>query len=105
MYALEPDHVGHQVIALPSLGKVAARENLGTGAGAGVLGEEWIHMAVLFGILEVARKRCGVIVDVAGAVGHEVLAPAVERMAVRVGEGIRDVDLKLPRPWLVAEDA
>ena len=60
---------------------------------------------VLLGILEVTRERRGVVVDVARAVGHEVLSPAVEGVAVGVGEAICDVDLELLRPRLVAEDA
>ena len=62
-------------------------------------------MAVFFGVLEVARERRGIVIDVARAVGHEVLTPAIECVAVRVGEPVRDIDLKLLRPRLVAEYA
>ena len=89
MNALKADHVGHQVIALPVLGEVPAGEDLGPGAGAGALREERLHPPVLLGILEVAGERRGVVVDVARAVGHEVLSPAVKGMAVRVGEADR----------------
>ncbi len=83
---LKTDHVGHQVIALPILREMPAGEDLGARAGAGALGEEWLHAAMLVGIVEVARERRGVIIDVARAVGHEVLAPAVKRMTMWVGE-------------------
>ena len=41
----------------------------------------------------------------AGAVDDDVLAPAVEDVAVRVGEGDVDVDLEFLRPRLIAKNA
>ena len=68
-------------------------------------GKNGVQSAVLVGILEVAGERRRVVIHVARAVGHEVLAPAIEGVAVRVGEAVGDVDLELLRPRLVAEDA
>ena len=57
------------------------------------------------GIVEVAGEQRAVIRLGAGAVDDDVLAPAVEDVAVRVGEAVGDVDLELLRARLVAEDA
>ena len=51
-----------------------------------------------------AREQSAVGGDGPGAVDHDVLAPAVEGVAVRVGEAERDVDVELLRLRLVAED-
>ena len=102
--ALKTDHVGHQVVALVLLGEVRAREDLGPAAGPRALLEEREVARVAGGKVEVAAEGQRVVVHVAGAVGHEVLAPAVEHVPVRVGEAVGDVAFDAARARLEAPD-
>src|SRR5438132_14093436 len=51
-------------------------------------------------VIDAPREAGGKIVRVAGAVGDEVLAPAIEDVPVRIGEAVVDVGLELERARL-----
>src|SRR6185436_13525077 len=84
---------------------MATREELGARARPGPLLIDLRRTAVLRRVFDVAGEEGGVVRLRAGAVGDDVLAPAVEDVAVRVGEPERDIGVELVSPRLVAEDA
>ena len=102
--ALEADHVGDEQVSLELLGEVAAAEELDARGGPGALLVDLGRAGVLVRVVDVAREQRAVGGDRAGAVDHDVLAPAVEGVAVGVGEAVGDVNLELLRLRLVAED-
>ena len=75
------------------------------GRAASAAGRPAAGAACFCGKVEVAGEQRAVIRVGAGAVDDDVLAPAVEDVAVRVGEAVGDVDVELLGARLVAEDA
>ena len=55
-------------------------------------------------VIDLAGKQGRVVRDGAGAVDHDVLAPAVKDVAVRVGEAVGHVGVELLGARLVAVD-
>ena len=51
------------------------------------------------------RKRSGKVIDVARAIGDKILPPAIEHVAVGIGESVRGIHVEFLRPRLIAEDA
>ena len=103
--SLETDDIGDQVVALDVIGKVPAAQNGGARRRARALVEYRLHFRMLARVVDVAGKRRRIIIDVARAIGDQILAPAIEHMAVRIGERIGDVDFELLSPRLIAIDA
>ena len=67
-------------------GEMAARQDLDAGTGPGSLLVDLRRPAVLLREIELAGEQRGVIRHGPRAVDDDVLAPAVEDVAVRVGE-------------------
>ena len=103
--AVEADHIVEQIIALRLIREVPAGDQLAARGRPPLLLEELVHPAVLVRIVDLAGEGGAEVVGPARGVGHEVLAPAVDVVAPRVGEAVGDLDLELLRPRLVAEDA
>ena len=55
--------------------------------------------------VNVAGKQRRVVGISARAIDHDVLAPIIKSVPVRIGETIRDIDVAFLRAWLVAEYA
>src|SRR5439155_3065241 len=85
--------------------EVAAGENLDAGAGPRALPVHLGRLRMLVGMVEVAGDQGGIVGIGASAVVDDILAPAVENVAMRVGEAVGDVDIELLRPRLVAKNA
>ena len=101
--ALEADDVGDQQVALHRSGKCRLERISTPGQGRVPLLVDLRRAAVLLREVELAGEQGAVIRIGAGAVDDDVLAPAVEDVAVRVGEAVGDVDLELLRPRLIAD--
>ena len=84
---------------------MTARQILDAGAGPRPLLVDLRRAAVLARVLDVTGEQGGVVRLGAGAVDDDVPAPAVEGVAVRVGEAEADVDVELLRAGVVAVDA
>ncbi len=84
--ALEADDVGDQQVAHEIVGEVPAVDVFHAGAGPRPLLVNLRRLRVLLRILQVAGEEGGVVGLGAGAVDDDVLAPAVEDVAVRIGE-------------------
>ena len=89
--------VGNQKIAVVLIGEVLARHILHAWARPGPAVVHGWRPIVLVGMLQPAGKQRGVIGVRSGAIDHDVLAPAIEDMAVRVGEAVGNVYFKLLR--------
>ena len=92
---LEADHVGDEQVAPEVLGEVAARQDLDPRARAGPLRVDLGRRRVLVRVGHPAREQGPVVRVRPRPVDDHVLAPAVEGVAVGVGEAVRDVDLEL----------
>ena len=67
--------------------------------------EVTIIVPVLAGIIDVAGEAGAKVIVVAGAVGHEVVAPIIPHVPVRIGKAVGDVGIKFGRQRLIAIDA
>src|SRR5437667_6357489 len=84
---------------------MSARENFGAGTGPGALLVNGLHPRMFARVIGVTRK-CGREIGLrASAISHEILAPAIENMAVRIRESVGDVSIKLERARLEAVNA
>ena len=101
--ALKADRVVDQEVALGLVGKVARADDLAAGGRPDDLCEH-LHPSSLRRVGRVAGDRGAEVVRAAGGVGDEVLAPAVEDVPPRIGEGVGNEDLELEALGLVAED-
>ena len=103
--SLKADVVVQQVIALGVVGEVPAVDQLAAAGGPPLHGEELLHAAMFLRVDDLPGKCGAVIIRTAGRVGDEVLAPAVEVVAPRVGKPVGNEDVELLGPGFPAEDA
>ena len=101
--ALKPDDVAHEEVALERLGEVRTREHLDRGAGSRALLVDARRLRVLFHAVEPRREDAAPVGHRPGAVDDDVVPPAIERVAVRIGERVGGVEPDLSRARLVAE--
>ena len=100
--AEEPDDVGNEKISLHGIRELSAGQNLHAGTRARAL---FIELGRALVPLRKIRHAGEASADVrlgACTVHDEILTPAVENMAVRVGKIIGYVSFEFVRPWLVA---
>ena len=102
---LEADAVVEQVVALCVVGKLPAADELTARGRTPLLLQELFEAGVLLRIVDVAREGGAEVVCAARGVGHEILPPAVERLAPGIREAVRHEDVKLLSLSVVAEDA
>ena len=104
-HPLKADAVVEQVIALYVVGKVAAGDQLAAAGGPPLLGQKFLQVAMLVGIVGLSAEGGAEVIGSARGVGHEVLPPAVDVMSPRVGEVVIDKDLEFSGAGLEAEQA
>ena len=103
--ALEADAVVEQVVALGIVGKLAAADELTARGRPPLHLQELFQTAVLLRIVDIPGEGGAEVVGAARGVGHEILSPAVERLAPGIREAVRHEDVELLPPAVVAEDA
>ena len=103
--SLEADAVVEQVVALCVIGKLPATDELTARGRTPLLLQKLFQAGVLLRIVDVAREGGAEVVGAARGVGHEILPPAVERLAPGIREAVRHEDVKLLSLSVVAEDA
>src|SRR5439155_3002676 len=102
--ALEADHVGDEIVALEIVGKMSAAQNGGARRGARPLVKDRLHFRVLARVIDMSRESRRVVIHVPRPVRDKILTPAIEDMAMRIGERIGDIHLELLSPRLIAID-
>ena len=101
---LEPDDVRDDQVPVEVVGEVLAGEVFHAAAGARALLVDLRRPAVLGRVIEVPGEERAVVRVGSRAVDDDIPAPFVEDVAMRVGEAEADVDARLLRPRVVAED-
>src|SRR5437879_11762822 len=104
MDAEETDDVRNEEISLHRIGKLSAGQNLYAGTGTSSLFVEFRRVLMPLREIRHAREASADVRLRSGPIHDEILTPAVENMAVRVGKIIGNVSLEFVRPWLVAID-
>ena len=103
--AEEPDDVVVEEVALRGLGEVAALDEFAAARGPHACQRPLLHRLLLVRVIDVAGERRAPVVVAIGGIGHEVLAPRVDHVSPRVGEGVRHEHVQLLRARLVAPHA
>ncbi len=92
--SLKADDVADKEITLKFIWEMSAGEDFHAGAGAGSLLIDLWRTGVLLREIKSPGKERSVVRLRAGPVEDEVLPPGIEDVAVRVSEGVSDVDLE-----------
>src|SRR2546422_142884 len=74
-----------------------ARQNAGAGTRTRWPVPKLFQTRMLLGVVDMAAERWTKVSVVPGRVGHQVVAPVIERAAVRIGEAVGDVALEFAR--------
>ena len=102
--ALETDDVQVEEIVLELFREMATAKHAGRRARTRGPVPELAHAGMLGRVIEAAAERCIEVIRVAGGVRDDAVAPAIEHLAVRIGEAVRDVGLELASARLEAVD-
>ena len=102
---LKADDVKVEEIPLPVLREMPAADHARAGTGPVGAGPKLRHGRVLLRVREIAAEGGGEEVLVARRVRDDVIPPAVENAAMRVGKAVADVLLEFAGQRLIAEDA
>ena len=94
--ALKANHVGVKIIAPILLGEMRARNDRAAGGGARRTFPNLFQPRVFLRVIEATAEGRAKVGGIAGGVGDDIVAPAVEGAAVRIGEAVSGVGLEFP---------